>query len=74
MVYLRDRELEEIDSYHIFLVVDKGCWRDADLTPLVEHTPLLEPLNVHVVTIDNLCDKTDLVYEMIGFDEISDEE
>lgn len=74
MAYLRDRELLTIDTHHIFLIVDKSCWRDTDLDVLREHDTLLEPLDVHVVTIDSLCDTTDLVYQAVGYQTMPDED
>jgi hypothetical protein len=74
MTYLRDRDLDKLDSHHIFLVVERGCWRDTDLDSLFQQDDLLEPLDVHVVMIDQLCDKTDYVYELIGFEATENED
>jgi hypothetical protein len=72
MAYLRDREIDNIDSHHIFLVVDKACWRDSDLTCLAEHDDILDPLDVYIVIIDGLSDKTDAVYKVIGYEAMPD--
>lgn len=72
--YLRDRTTQEIDSHHIFLVMDDGCWRDSDLTPLIEHESLLDPLAVHVVRISDLPQKVQHVYELIGVEAMSDDD
>lgn len=74
MAYLRRRDEEELDSHHIFIVVDKGCWRESDLDGLVQHETLLDPLDVHIVAIDSLVDKVDLVYGLIGLEAMPDDE
>ncbi len=74
MAYLRNREIGEIDTHHVFLVVDKGCWRDSDLTTLVEHDDILDPLDVYIVMIDGLSDKTDAVYKIIGYEAMPDDD
>jgi hypothetical protein len=74
MAYLRRRDAEEIDTHHIFLVVDKGCWRESDLDCLVEHQSLLVPLDVHIVAIDALAGKVDLVYGLVGAEAMPDDD
>lgn len=74
MGYLRSRSNVEIDSHHIFLVIDSGCWRDSDLTILAEHDSLLDPLDVHVVTISALREKVERVYGLIGCKAMPDDD
>lgn len=66
MAYLRRRDEEELDSHHIFIVVDKVCWRESDLEGLVQHESRLDPLDVHIVAIDSLAGKIERVYGLIG--------
>lgn len=74
MGYLRRRDEEELDSHHIVIVVDKGCWRGTDLDALIEHESLLDPLDVHIVAIESLVDKVKLVYDLVGCEAMPDEE
>jgi len=74
MTYLRDRDIDDIDTHHVVLVMDKGCWRDSDLTTLVDHEDILEPLEVYILVIDGLVAKTEAVYKIIGYEGMLDDE
>jgi hypothetical protein len=74
MNYLRSRDIDDIDTHHVFLVVDKACWQDNDLSSLIEHDDILEPLDVYIVVIDGLSTKTDEVYRLIGCEAMLHEE
>lgn len=74
MDYLSDRSDTEIDTHHIFIVVENGCWRDSDLTCLEDHDALLEPLAVHVVRITDLPTKVGRAYSQVGFEALDDDD
>jgi hypothetical protein len=66
--YLLRRERPERGSYGIFLVWDTAAWDEDVLLRLDEVDPLLEPLEVRVMTARELKALVEAVYDTIGAD------
>jgi hypothetical protein len=74
MAYLRDREVLDLDRHHVFLILEEGMWRESDIDSLMALDDLLEPLEIHVVSLRNLARRVAEEYNMVGCEAIGDDE
>lgn len=72
--YLRDRRALQIDTHHIFFVMEREVWDDGDLNCLDEHESLLDPLTIHIVRISELPQKVSRIYDLLNIGVMDDDE
>ncbi len=75
LIYLARRDdVDELNTFRLFLVQDDAVWSETTLTNLNDEPVELDELTVHVVRLAALKDLTDAVFRGIGIASVTDDD